>query len=208
MLPIRSGPKRQTGGSHTNCAAFVGPLVFVQFLSGSWPGLLRSVTRGGLAPLHCASESQPPEVLRYLADMRPRALEMARAQGALPIHYPALRQSSLPSVRVLVEAWPDSVGATTADGHGYVPLHVAVARMELTRVEPPLEIVQYLAEASPESLRVRDASGRSWRARCDAPLDVIFALRTRWPECRLSGRHSDDVHAPGSPRPSQRRRLN
>jgi hypothetical protein len=64
-----------------HCAAAVGPLALVQFLSGCWPGLLRSVTRGGRTPLHCASESQPTGALRYLADMWPRALEMACAQG-------------------------------------------------------------------------------------------------------------------------------
>jgi ankyrin repeat protein len=165
-----------------HCASRVGPLELVEFLDEYWPESLESVNEDGCTPLHLASMSQPPEVLRYLADRRPEALALPTFAGLVPLHFAARFQSSLPSVQFLVERRPDALMTKATGSFGDLPLHAAVARRD-----PPLEIVEYLADESPASLKVRDERGEipvvlAARRGREAPLEVIFVLLRKWPE--------------------------
>lgn len=188
-----------------HCAADVGPLKLVEFLVGECPASIdRADNVAGLTPLHCSSFSQPPKVVHHLAERCPQALATESRNGWLPLHYAAKYQTSLPTVQALVELLPDSLEVATTDGLGFLPLQLAV-----TREIPLLEIVQYLAERSQGSLRVRDASEAlpmelaAWR---NAPLDVVFGRLRKWPVCLLLRRRSVAIQVTGSPRPQQRRR--
>jgi ankyrin repeat protein len=170
-----------------HCAADEGPLELIEILLGEWPDSISFVDDGGLTPLHWAS-SRPPGVVRNLADRWPGALSSASNNGWLPLHCAAQHQLLLPSVQALVEREPRALLAPTTDGFRRLPLHLAVVRND-----PPLDIVKYLAEESPGSLRVRDATGAlpvELAAGRDAPLDFIFVLFRRWPECLLPRRAS------------------
>jgi ankyrin repeat protein len=171
-----------------HCAADEGTLELIEILLEEWPDSISFVDDGGLTPLHWASFSRPPGVVRNLADRWLGALSVASDNGWLPLHCAAQRQLSLPSVQALVEREPRALLAPTTDGFRRLPLHLAVVRND-----PPLDIVKYLAEESPGSLRVRDATGAfpvELAAGRDAPLDFIFVLFRKWPECLLPRRAS------------------
>jgi Ankyrin repeats (3 copies) len=185
-------------------AAEFGPFELVEFLAEFCPESIVCVEECGYTPLHCASMAQPPEVVRCLADRRPEALAIPDSLGQLPLHIAARAHLSLSSVEVLVEGWREALEVRNTLGH--LPLHVAVVRED-----PPLEIVQYLAKASPGALRVRDTSGAlpvELAAQRDAPLDVIFVLLKTWPVCLLPRRDSVPVQVKGRPLRHLRRRLN
>jgi len=99
---------------------------------------------------------------------------------------------SLPTIRLLVEMWPELIKQITGDGyHGFgcLPLHLALksseANVGLERAEVSLEIIQFLVEQWPESLQ-KECNGHDdalMIALCNGHTDhIIQYLLQQWPD--------------------------
>jgi ankyrin repeat protein len=122
------------------------------------PEAVRTVTRGGeeylehdqILPLHCVGHRTPPECVNFLLDHYPRSIRVrASGTGDLSVHSAIFKGAPRDSVRVLVERYPRSVDELNAEG--FLPIH-AIAD---TPGPNQLEVMRYLLEISPQSVRER-----------------------------------------------------
>jgi ankyrin repeat protein len=92
------------------------------------------------------------EVVQFLVERNPTALETVDRNGWLPLHYACrCNHVSLEVVQFLVERNPAAVGM--ADCSGYLPLHLAC------QTQASLEVVQFLVEKNPVALGTADCGG-------------------------------------------------
>jgi len=149
----------------------------------SWPGSLHVQCNEGFLPLHdaCLSEGVTIDIIRYLIDLHPDAIQALDDKMRLPLHMACEGHSGgeLEIFETLVEAWPESLQARTIDGR--LPLHVACSSENMSD-----DIILYLIESYPAALQVRDNKMQlplHLACRCRAQnSDVIDCLVRAWPE--------------------------
>jgi len=117
----------------------------------------------GFVPLHYAcrkvkivtsddaNEIQSPlETIKLLVEPRPESLQIKTKLGMLPLHWACFDPvASTDVIRYLVESSPATVFAK--DYKGRLPLHLACNQ---TTGGPPLEVIQCLVRACPESIHI------------------------------------------------------
>jgi ankyrin repeat protein len=127
----------------------------VQYLIPRSPDALRAGDDRGRRPLHLAAALyvRSDYAVRTVAEGWPDAVRVADNDGNLPVHVALSAQTSLESVRYLVDRHPDSL--LHRNGSGLLPIQVA-----LSRPTASMDVVRFLVEQRPESLQERDANGR------------------------------------------------
>ena len=152
-------------------------------------------------PLHicCCNVNCPNAIIDLLVEKYPDALrhycivdegvefiihdEYEYVKG-IPVHYYLERKSNvdIDTVMVLVEAYPQALLAADNDLK-IAPIHVAISNPHIDNL---LEILVYLLESEPNSIRLRDSSNQTLlHIACDnASVDkAIFQLiYSSWPE--------------------------
>lgn len=142
----------------------------ITLLVDAWEGSLVEGTDDWSVPLHYAVSSRGGsrlEVVAFLIERCPEALQEKDCRGQLPLHCAIQGGASPDVVRCLVHAHPTAL--QTKDEKGRLPLHLAVLKGDPFGDE---EVVQCLVERCPEALLEKDDAG--W-----IPLHV--ALRYRSP---------------------------
>jgi len=133
----------------------------------------------GLLPLHMACQNNcDAEVVALMIDHWPGALRTGDDNRRLPLHH-ACRSSSLETVKVLVQAWPESLHVGTTN-EGRLPLHEACM---LETVNPV--IIDYLLECCPATVQALD-SGRCFPLHLACyfhkEFSIIKSLVEAWPD--------------------------
>jgi ankyrin repeat protein len=156
----------------------------VQAVVRAHPDALGTADAEGRLPLHaaCHSHGQHFKVVAYLVREHPPAVRVRDDDGRLPLHH-AVRHgshrdttaSSLPAVKHLVKAWPQSVREKTK--FGALPLLLAV------EMDVPVDVAEFLVEAWPGS--VREKTSRTGEiplhaAAAAGSLPLVTFLVSRW----------------------------
>jgi len=114
------------------------------------------IYKRNMSALHLACNHNPPaDIIKLLLGANPDAT-LCRSQpyGQLPLHFATgYNTCSVDVIQQLVEVCPSSVSAQTTQGVS--PLHQACT------FHAPYEVIEVLAEASPEALYIEDANGRT-----------------------------------------------
>jgi ankyrin repeat protein len=109
---------------------------------------MRRTTDDGALPLHLAVTHASIEVIKFLAERGPRAVEAKTKDGLLPLHVAAQHQT-LEVVQYLFSRLPMALQEPSNDGS--LPWHVAA------RSGAPLSVLYFLVREVPGSV------GRSFR---------------------------------------------
>lgn len=125
----------------------------------------------GILPLHDAIARFPMDCLSGLKDQSslelhiqhlinclPTAIRTFDDRGFAPIHVACEEGASLAVIHALVQAWPDSVKATTKNKHQMLPLHL-VCRYYSGRASEKCRILRYLLRAFPASIEIPTSTG-------------------------------------------------
>lgn len=153
---LRSDDREDRYPLHMACTRNKRPEVIL-FLADRAPQAISHQDSSGHTPLHlaCASYPQADVIDALLShDQGREALQLrTNAQtGHLPLHLACKNGASTFVVHRLVNAWPGAVQIADAE-HKWLPLHYAVARLDLG-------LVDMLVEACPESVWEQDFCGR------------------------------------------------
>jgi ankyrin repeat protein len=159
-----------------------------RFLVDQFPQSASEPTGEGYLPLHVAAmhgyaygeEADRLELdfLRYLVRQAPTSVRVASNEFLFPFHYAISGSSncSLPTVRFLLEQWPDAL--QYRDGDGSIALHMAIARDD-----PDMSIVRFLTDLRPQSLQETDRNGsaplHAAVAQLQSPVHPHFDFRQR-----------------------------
>jgi ankyrin repeat protein len=153
------------------------------------------VLADGWAPLHYAAANCNFELIRFLVQANPEAARVKTERGETALHLlcrqPILGIPQLPSVDILLEAYPDAV--TQRDSHHqYTPLHL-LCRSGGPRVS--LEVVKRLLEANSQATEIADSEHYlplhyGCENGCEAP--IISALLQRYPSAAYSMTRKQD----------------
>jgi len=147
-------------------------LAVLRLLVEAWPAAMFVQDKYLFLPLHYAcrkineisdtEETQSHlERVKLLVEPRPEYLHTQTKIGMLPLHWACLEpMASTNVIRYLVESYPTTV--FVRDHKGRLPLHLACAQ---TTGEPPLEVIQCLVRAWPESIHI--PQGKDKRTYCD-----------------------------------------
>ncbi len=105
----------------------------------------------------CCNEKTTEEIIQYLLEYFPDAVNSADGEGQLPLTY-ACNSNDVPLgvIQLLIDAAPDSVHHK--DNGGNTPLHILCADTALEEARA-LEILQLLLERCPESVRLANNIG-------------------------------------------------
>ena len=110
-------------------------------------------------PIH---QSNAMKILKLLMREHPASVKIQDAAGYLPLHHVVERGRNVEFCKVLIDSYPESVKiGTTVHSWGWaesLPIHLGVLG-ERVAGEQKCEIVQYLIDCYPESLRSEDAYG-------------------------------------------------
>ena len=113
--------------------------------------------------LNYLNDSAAEGILQLLLKADPSLVRARDAQGYLPIHY-AVTNRSTQFCKVLVDVLPESpLIATSADTHyESLPVHLASCTgVNLTNGPNCVEMMQYLIDICPQSLRIHDKLGQT-----------------------------------------------
>jgi hypothetical protein len=175
-------------------------LEVLEFLYMGNPEAVRTMSRGfrdeafevleefeRFLPVHCVGRQTTPECVNFLLDRYPRSIRVRAAYtGDLPVHSAILKGAPRDTIRVLVDRYPRCVDARSAEG--FLPIH-AIA---VTPGRDQLEVMRYLLEASPQSVRARTFQGRfGYGDAGQLPLHLVLAM----------GATVDDPHVVGGADP-------
>jgi hypothetical protein len=176
-------------------------LKVVQFLAKTIPHVLSERDQHGRLPLHYAAKDNVPLVVaKYVLEQHPGAVHEADGSRLVPFQYGVKYGTTVEHLRMLSEAWPDSISANDDGEDGYTPLHRAVNRRDIQ-----WDVLRCLAEAAPGSAHVRSAHGgllplhvavsspSIFKAGED-PLELAQYVVDLWPEAVLE---RDDDNANG-----------
>jgi ankyrin repeat protein len=133
-------------------------LEVVKFLVGHFPNAIVERDHHGRLPLHYAAQiTVPVAITKFLIEQHPAAVhekENSRGGGLVPLQYGVAYGTTVEHLKLLREAWPESIAAKDDGEEGYAPLHRAIAKRDIQ-----WDVLRYLAETSPGSLRCRSAQG-------------------------------------------------
>jgi hypothetical protein len=104
-----------------------------------------------MVPMHVAAWKSAPEVVKFLYQQWPDALQEKDELGMLPMHRAAAWSPSLDVVRFLYEKFPDALQKMNVDGE--LPLHLAA------RSNSSGDVVEFIAEAWREALQTTNRKG-------------------------------------------------
>ena len=128
-------------------------LKIIQLLIDAAPASVRSANNKGVMPLHALCINENVQVIeaaiRCILEYFPAAAGVADDEGMTPLHV-ACKNASLNSIRLLVEAAPDSV-RSPCNG-GYTPLHRLCMNRSIDKAEKN-QILKYLLDKHPEAVR-------------------------------------------------------
>ena len=105
--------------------------------------------KNGELPLHLAVQLAKLEVVQYLGDTCPKALEVTEKDGWLPLHV-AVQQAKLEVIQNLGDKCPKAL--EVMEKYGWLPLHLAAAHDKL-------EVIYYLCKKCPTALRATANDG-------------------------------------------------
>jgi ankyrin repeat protein len=162
--------------------------------------------------LHMAIfEAAEYDVVEYLAQRNPDALQARDHRGRLPLHLAVIYRVRLPVVRMLAEMYPPALRETIGDKTGHLPLHCAFLNTymedddddELISVErhgrpdvtlfliqehPPAAWSRTASGHLPLHLAFADDDGDPWERQehgigdgQSVPVEVVGALLKAWP---------------------------
>jgi ankyrin repeat protein len=158
---LRPWPKSIREQDRKGCSVlhFVSPnssLSSVQILVTLCPELLQVRNHKGELPLHSAAEAGAKlDLLRFLAQQYPRALDEYDDEGYLPIHRLFGPDACLERIRLFVELDRNFNVGENHPNEGGLTFHTSV------RCKCPLPVIRFVYEMWPDSVRVRDELGRS-----------------------------------------------
>jgi len=162
-----ASPKSGRLPLHLACRA-QGSLQVLRLLVNAWSEAVRVQDVNGFLPLHFACQngtvmSDTGETRCFLGEIKllveawPASLQSKTKRGMLPLHWACFDpMSSTDVIRYLVESYPAAV--FMQDHRGRLPLHLACA--EATG-SPPLEAIQCLVRAWPESVNMLQGEDKS-----------------------------------------------
>lgn len=120
--------------------------------------LLQKEQRAGRLPVHIAVVKDAfPEVVRYLCQARPQALQYRDQEGNLPLHYAAMHGCPL-VLRYLLEAYPEA--CSKANTRDRFPMHLVAARCYDSSPVPTGDL-EAIVQAYPPALLQVDRFGRT-----------------------------------------------
>ena len=171
-------------------AVSVGPkdckLLVIDFLTNEYPDAIHLPSNSGMIPLHYGCMYQAPlEIIKFLVRQWNGSLhKVIESNGCIPLHLACDRQAPEDVIRYLISMWPESIHCATKDGR--LPIHLV-----LSKNTSQLSLVNYVVEANPESLVVKD--NNEWIAfHCAVAygsLEVLQYCIRSWPNgCMERGR--------------------
>jgi len=129
-------------------------------------------------PLHVACGNQASvDVVKWLVEIYPDAVQVKSNGGWLPLHYACRFQASFPVIKYLIKCYPKALEEETDDC--WLPIHFAC------RYQGSTEITELLIRKFPESLKAKQLDG--WlplhvACRHQAPLSIIKLLVEKYPQ--------------------------
>jgi hypothetical protein len=105
------------------------------------------------------------EVVKFLYTQYPDAISTPQADGVLPIHLAASRNSSPIIMKYLLDLYP--TGATRVDAAGWLPLHCLLNNESIDMRSNRISCLKILLSRYPEGILVKNLAGYS-------PLDMVF----------------------------------
>jgi hypothetical protein len=121
-----------------------------------WPCTSAISTRVGqhqVLPVHCVGHQSPPECVAFLLDRHPRSIKLKTAAGELPVHCAISNGAPRDAIRRLVGGLPGSIAER--DPVGRLAIHVAASASAAHGPHHRLDVIRYLVEAAPMSVRER-----------------------------------------------------
>lgn len=113
-------------------------------------------------PLHYAAKKEPSrDIINYLLEQDPSALEKGDSEGNLPLHVALKNNPSIDFIMLLLERNPNSI--RIRNKLGFLPLHLSC----IHRVS--FDIIKYLVETNPESVNQT----------CNSNLPIHFASQNK-----------------------------
>ena len=153
--------------------------VFDALVTAFPSGLAYKDPRGGRLPLHIAiispfcskaCSASRVELVKYLAEAYPQALQMVDSEGNTPLHYAATLHGS-DMIQLLIQASPEACAITNARDR--YPLHLLCARCMDDDEVIHRDDVAACVNAYPEALEHIDRFGRT-------PLHLICTAQNVW----------------------------
>jgi hypothetical protein len=134
---------------HTACSGET-PLDLVRLVADASPR--NPTTASGTTALHMACQNGADcEVIAFLGNKWPRAVQTADAQGRLPLHLASYNHAAMNTMwYLLLEHTP---AVTVADQDGNLPLHLALLG------SPSLNLLKLLVNENPATLRHENQDG-------------------------------------------------
>jgi ankyrin repeat protein len=123
----------------------------------------------------CCQANASPEHVRSLIRSNPDAVRVRDAEDFLPLHWASCKNAPVEVLKILIEAWPDSVRETMKGG---LPVHLAC------RQGASLDRIKFLVEKYPKGLEVATQQGLlpiHYVCRKTGALDVIKFLVDQTP---------------------------
>ncbi|KAL7566267.1 hypothetical protein ACA910_011327 [Epithemia clementina (nom. ined.)] len=132
-------------------------LNLLKTLIAETPSIAQSEEWLGMDPLHetIMRGNADDDVILYLIESFPEAVERGNWEGRLPLHLACLHACSLDVVRVLAERYPTALELPDVDGDRALHMSVCCERSGekgSTKLRFNLDIVRYLIERNPEAL--------------------------------------------------------
>jgi ankyrin repeat protein len=176
------------------------PLEVVRYLYGRNPAAIKGADPADSRslPLHRVGIRTQPETVAFLVDRYPKALAMRNDRGELPLHSALRNGAGRSLIQMLVERLPGSVAER--DAYGYEAIHVAAAAAAAAAGPRQLDVMRYLIEVAPMSVRERTTP--AWgNAKTQGLLPLhLFLQAERWDPLQEDPRDGEgDANQPEPP---------
>jgi len=183
---------------HVACSNPHVTLRIIKLLLNGWPESISHQNQLGDFPIHylCRNddldEAVLVQILALFVKEHPESVHREDSEGELPIHMAATLGMSPKVLKILVDAYPESVGIHHGE-YRILPIH-SVCESDNCR----LDSVKYLLDIYPESINTEDSEGwlpiHSAAYSCD-PI-IIEYLMLKDPDCasKVSNRGEYPLH--------------
>jgi hypothetical protein len=157
---ISEGMKSNCLPLHLCCTRRAVPFHIIDLLVTLYPSaLLEPEERGSRFPLHIAtSRGMSQEIVNYLCNTRPQALQYADQDGNFPLHYAAMYSSSN-TLQLFAHKFPQA--SRSMNERNRLPLHLLCARFfQEEEFQISSNDLKVIIEAYPDALQISDRCGR------------------------------------------------
>ena len=134
----------------------------VQLLVNAWPESISIPERNGYLPIHelCCNEklgeAASIDILQFMLDIDPTLVRETGDDDYLPIHHAInAGTKSFEFCKILIDAFPESLEASTSDG--MLPIHLAV--FHPNDQADKVDTIQYILDLCPECMDSIDGRG-------------------------------------------------